>query len=157
MDAYSMSYAVRWADIDANRHVNYSAYIEAATELRYRYFAEQNLPPETFERLDIGPTYTSLLINFYREVRLGETITITYQLAGISEHGIRWKIRHNFLKANGKKAVAILLEGTFLNMTSRQPVVPPAEILSAFQSVPHSPDFEILPELKWFGSGSTIT
>jgi hypothetical protein len=34
MDAYSMSYQVRWTDIDANLRVCYSAYIDAATELR---------------------------------------------------------------------------------------------------------------------------
>ena len=146
-----MSYQVRWTDIDANRHVNYAAYIEAATELRYHFFAEHNLPPEIFKRLDIGPTYTSLGINFYREVRLDETITITMQMAGLSEHGIRWKIVHNFLKANGKKAVSLTLEGTFLNMTTRQPVIPTPEILQAFQQAPRTPNFEVLSESRWFG------
>lgn len=151
MDAYSMSYEVRRTDIDVNRHVNYAAYIEAATGLRYRFFTEHNLPPETFERLDIGPTYTSLTIHFYREVRLGETITITMQMAGLSEQGIRWKIVHNFLKANGKKAVGLTLEGTFLNMTTRQPVIPSPEILQAFKQAPRTPDFAVLSESRWFG------
>jgi acyl-CoA thioester hydrolase len=146
-----MPYKVRWADIDLNRHVNYAAYIEAATELRYKYFADHNLLPETFEKLEIGPTYTSLTINFLREVLLGETITITLELAGMSEHGLRWRIRHNFLKANGKKAVLLSLEGTFLDLKTRQPITPLPEILVAFQDAPRSPDFEVMPEVKWFG------
>jgi len=149
MDAYSMQYQVRWADIDANRHVNYAAYIEAATELRYRYFADQKLPPEVFEKLAIGPTYTSLEVKFLREVRLGETITITFHMAGLSEQGIRWKIRHELFKSNGKKAVTIVLEGTFLDLNTRQPVIPPPNILSAFQHAPRTPDFEVMSERRW--------
>jgi acyl-CoA thioesterase FadM len=105
MDAYSMTYEVRWTDIDANRHVRYSAYIDAAAELRYRFFTDHDLSPEAFDKLGVGPVYTSLTANFFREVRLGETLTITYLLTGLSPQGVRWKVQHDFLKANGKKAV----------------------------------------------------
>jgi acyl-CoA thioester hydrolase len=150
-----MSYEVLWRDIDANRHVNYAAYIEAATELRYRFFKDHHIPPEAFEEQHIGPTYTSLQINFFREVRLGETVTITFQMAGLSESGMRWRIRHEFLKANGKKAVTIQLEGTFLDLDTRRPTMPTPEILQAFQAAPRSDDFELLPEMRWFGRRST--
>jgi len=154
MDAYSIPYEVRWTDIDANRHVRYSAYIDAAAELRYRYFTQHNLPPETFNVLGVGPIYTSLMVNFYREVRLGETLTITFQLAGISPQGIRWKAWHDFLKENGKKAVSLCVEGTFLNLTNRQPTVPSPEILTVFQKAPRRPDFEVLSESRWFGKAA---
>ena len=150
MDAYSMTYEVRWTDIDANRHVRYSAYIDAAAELRYRFFTQNNLPPEAFDNLGIGPVYTSLTANFFREVRLGETLTITYLLTGLSPQGIRWKVQHDFLKANGKRAVTVSLEGTILNLTTRQPTMPTPEIMAVFQQVPRSSDFEVLSESRWF-------
>ena len=155
MDAYTMPYEVRWTDIDANRHVRYSVYIDAAAELRYRFFTQHDLPPEAFDQLGVGPVYTSLTANFFREVRLGETLTITYQLAGLSEHGIRWKVRHDFLKANGKKAVTVSLEGTILNLTTRQPTIPTPEIMAVFQQVPRTSDFEQLSESRWFTVKST--
>jgi len=155
MDAYTMTYEVRWTDIDANRHVRYSAYIDAAAELRYRYFTQHDLPPEAFDRLGVGPVYTSLNANFYREVRLGETITITYLLTGLSESGIRWKVRHDFLKANGKKAVTVALEGTILDLATRQPTRPTPEVMAVFLQVPHSSDFEVLSESRWFRSAAT--
>lgn len=150
MDAYSIPYEVRWTDIDANHHVRYSAYIDAAAELRYRYFTHFNLPPEAFDNLGVGLVYTSLNANFFREVRLGETLTITFQLAGLSPQGFRWKVKHDFLKANGKKAVTISLEGTMLDLTTRQPVTLPPEILAVFQQVPHSPDYEVMSDTRWF-------
>jgi acyl-CoA thioester hydrolase len=155
MQAYLMTYQVRWADIDANRHVRYSAYIDAAAELRYRFFTEHNLPPEAFDQLGVGPVYTSLTATFFREVRLGETLTITYLLTGLSSQGIRWKVQHDFLKANGKKAVTVSLEGTILDLTTRQPTLPTPEIMAVFQQVPRSNDFEQLPEARWFSRAVT--
>ncbi len=151
MEAYSLPYEVRWTDIDANRHVRYSAYIDAAAELRYRFLTEHNLPPEAFNKLGAGLVYTSLIVNFFREVFLGETLTVTYLLTGLSPQGIRWKVQHDFLKANGKKAVTVALEGTMLNLSTRQPTVPSPEILTVFQQVPRSKDFEVLSEIRWFG------
>ncbi len=150
MDAYSLPYEVRWTDIDANRHVRYSAYIDAAAELRYRFFSQHNLPPEAFDQLGVGPVYTSLAADFYREVRLGETLTITYLLTGLSPSGMRWKVQHDFLKVNGKKAVTVSLEGTILNLSTREPTIPTPEIMAVFQLVPRSKDFESLSESRWF-------
>jgi len=152
MEGYSMTYEVRWTDIDANRHVRYSAYIDAAAELRYRFFTVHNLPPEAFDKLGAGPVYTSLTANFFREVFLGETLTITYLLTGLSPQGIRWKVQHDFLKANGKRAVMVALEGTILNLTTRQPTIPTPEIMAVFQQVPRSLEFEVLSESRWFGN-----
>lgn len=155
MQAYSMPYQVRWTDIDANRHVRYSAYIDAAAELRYRFFTEHNLPPEAFDNLGVGPVYTSLTATFFREVRLGETLTITYLLVGLSPSGVRWKVQHDFLKANRKIAVTVLLEGTILNLSTRQPTAPTPEIMAVFRQVPRSAHFEELSEARWFARTAT--
>ncbi len=145
-----MTYAVRWADMDANRHMTYSAYIDTAAELRYRFFSAHGLPPEVFEQLGVGPVYTNLNATFYREVRLGETLTVTYQMAGLSPSGLRWKVRHDFLKESGKKAVTVLVEGTILNMLTRQPTPPVPQVMAVFQLVPRSADFSELSDSRWF-------
>jgi acyl-CoA thioester hydrolase len=150
MEAYSMPYEVRWTDIDANRHVRYSAYIDAASELRYRYFTHFNLPPEAFDNLGVGPVYTALNATFFREVRLGETLTITFQLAGLSPQGMRWKFHHDFFKANHKKAVTVTLEGTLLDLATRQPACLTPEIMQVFQQMPRSSNFEQMSESRWF-------
>src|SRR5574342_1424391 len=127
MDEYSKTYEIRWSDLDANRHVNYAAYIDAAGDLRYRFFTEHNFPPERFEQLGVGPIYTAIHAQFLREVRMGETVTITYLLSGLSPKGGRWKVHHDILKSNGKKAVTIDLEGTILDLATRKPVLPPGD------------------------------
>ena len=54
MDTNSKTYEIRWSDLDANGHVHYSAFIDAAEDLRYRFFAERGFPPDTFLKLGIG-------------------------------------------------------------------------------------------------------
>jgi acyl-CoA thioester hydrolase len=148
MNEYSRTYEIRWSDIDANGHVNYAAYIDATGDLRYRFFSEHNFPPEKFQQLGIGPIYTAIHAQFFREVRMGETISITYALSGVSPLGGRWKVHHNILKASGKKAVDIDLEGTILDLSTRKPALPTPELLETFNLIPRTADFEILPEMR---------
>ena len=148
MSEYSKTYEIRWSDLDANNHVNYAAYIDASGDLRYRFFTEHGFPPERFKELGVGPTYTAISAQFLREVRMGETVTITYALAGLSTQGARWKVHHDILKSNGKKAVSIDLEGAILDLTTRKPVPPTPELFQTFNLIPRTPDFAVMPELR---------
>jgi acyl-CoA thioester hydrolase len=149
VNVYSRTYEIRWSDIDANGHVNYAAYIDATGDLRYRFFIEHGFPPERFEHLGIGPIYTAIHARFFREVRMGETVTVTYSLSGLSPQGGRWKVHHEVLKSNGKKAVMIDLEGSILDLSTRKPVLPTPELLQTFNLIPHTTDFEVLSDTHW--------
>jgi len=146
MNEYSRTYETRWSDLDANGHVNYSAYIDAAGDLRYRFFWEHDFPPEKFQALGIGPVYTAIHAQFLREVRLGEAVTITFALSGLSRQGSRWKVHHDILKSNGKKAVGLEIEGAILNLTTRKPAFPTPELMQTFSLIPYAEDFEVLSE-----------
>lgn len=149
MNKYSKPYEIRWSDLDANGHVNYAVYIDAAADLRYRFFIEHGFPPERFQELGIGPIYTSIHAQFYREVRMGETVTITYALSGLSLTGSRWKVHHDVLKANGKKAVSIDVEGAMLDLTARKVVAPVPDLFETFKLTPRTEDFEVLADARW--------
>jgi len=146
VDEYSKTYEIRWSDLDANGHVNYAVYINAAGDVRYHFFGEHDFPPERFQQLGIGPTYTAIRAEFLREVRLGETITIAFALAGLSPQGGRWKVHHDILKSNGKKAVHLEVEGVILDLTARKPTLPSPELRQVFNLIPRAKDFEELPE-----------
>ena len=146
MDTYNGTYEIRFSDIDANGHVNYAAYIDAAGDLRYRFFTQHGFPPEKFAEMGVGPIYTAIHAQFIREVRLGETITITYSLTGLSSQGGHWKVHHDVLKANGKRAVSIDLEGAILDLKTRRPALPTAELRQAFDLIPRTAEFEVLSD-----------
>ena len=148
MDTYSKTYEIRWSDLDANGHVNYASYIDAAGDLRYRFFTAHGFPPEKFTQLGIGPIYTTVHAEFLREVLIGETVTITYALSGLSPSGGRWRVHHDILKSNGKKAVSIDVEGAILDLATRKPALPTPELLQVFNLIPRAADFEVLPEMR---------
>jgi acyl-CoA thioesterase FadM len=94
----------------------------------------------------MGPTYTAIHAEFLREVRLGETVTITYAVSGFSPQGVRWKVHHDILKSNGKKAVSLEIEGVIFDLTTRKPTPPSPELLEVFSLIPRAKDFEVLSE-----------
>ncbi len=149
MDPYSQAYEVRRSDLDGNGHVNYAAYIDAAANVRYGFFAEHGFPPERFSGLGQGPIYTALHAQFLREVRLGETITITYALTGLSPRGGRWQVHHDILKGGGKKAVSLDIEGALLDLATRKPAIPSPELLQVFHLIPRASSFKVLPDSLW--------
>ena len=146
MNEYSKTYEISWSDLDANGHVNYSTYINAAGDVRYHFFWEHDFTPERFEKLGIGPIYTAIHAEFLREVRIGETITITYMVSGLSPQGGRWRVHHDILKSNGKKAVSLDIEGAVLDLVTRRPTLPPPELFQTFNLIPRAKDFEVLSE-----------
>ena len=146
MNDYFKTYEIRWSDLDANGHVNYSAYINAAGDVRYHFLWEHDFPPERFEQMGIGPVYTAIHAEFLREVRLGETVTITYTVSGLSPQAGRWKVHHDILKSNGKKAVSLDIEGVILNLSTRKLAHPTPELLQTFNLIPRAKDFEVLSE-----------
>ena len=79
---------------------------------------------------------------------MGETMTITFALAGLSSQGGRWKVHHDLLKSNGKKAVTLELEGLILDLATRKATLPTPELLETFHLIPRTADFEVLPELR---------
>ena len=94
----------------------------------------------------MGPIYTAIHAQFLREVRMGETVTITYALAGLSAQGGRWRVHHDVLKANGKRAVSIDLEGAILELATRKPALPPADLAEVFALIPRADGFERIPD-----------
>ena len=79
---------------------------------------------------------------------MGETVTINFALTGLSAQGGRWKVHHDILKPNGKKAVTLELEGMILDLATRNSTIPTAELLETFHLIPRTAEFEVLPELR---------
>jgi acyl-CoA thioester hydrolase len=151
LEAYSGTYEIRWSDLDANGHVHYSALIDATGDLRYRFFAERGFSPEAFRALGIGPVFSSIEAKFLREILLGESITILYTCSGLSPSGSRWKVHHDILKSNGKRAVILDLAGAIFDLNLRKAVAPSPELLAVFRQIPRAGGFETLAETKFFG------
>jgi len=85
---YSRTYEIRWSDLDANGHVNYAAYINAAGDVRYHFFWEHGFPSAKFEEIGMGPVYKAIRAEFLREVRLGETVKTPMSWPGFRRRAV---------------------------------------------------------------------
>jgi acyl-CoA thioester hydrolase len=146
MSSFARTYEVKESDVDANGHVHYSTYIDAAADVRLAVLADQGFSPMALRDLGIAPIYTTIHARFLREVRAGETLTITYRLDGLSSSGTRWKVHHDILKPTGKKACVLDIEGVVLDLRTRMPAIPPPGLKAAFDQIPRSSRFEEMPD-----------
>ena len=133
--AFSKTYGVKWADLDPNEHVRHSVYDEYADDTRVRWMEQIGYPPARFSESGFGPVIVRQQAHFYREVTIGDSITVTLRLASLSPSGATWKMEHDIVKSCGEKAAELRIEGTWLNRETRKPMAPPDELLQLLEAL----------------------
>ncbi|MDJ0644379.1 MAG: thioesterase family protein [Flavobacteriaceae bacterium] len=145
--SYKINFHTKWADFDANKHMRHTAYNDYAAECRIRFFNENGLPASKFEEHNFGPILFTESTTFYREIKLGEQLSIDLRLSGLSQNGERFKMIHRLYREDGVLAAEIAIYAAWLDLEKRKLTVPPIDILSMFNSLERTEDFEEI-ELK---------
>jgi acyl-CoA thioester hydrolase len=83
------TYEVRWLDLDPNGHVRHSVYDDYAVDARFRWMEEIGFPPARCWEMGMAPVVLRQESRFYREVTIGETITVTLPPHTKKPHGLR--------------------------------------------------------------------
>ena len=94
----------------------------------------------------LGPVVLKDEIEYKREVRLAENLTVTNELAGISEDKTRFIFRNQFIKENGKVACKISSLVAFFDLATRKMISPPENLMKAILSLPRSEDFSTIAQ-----------
>jgi acyl-CoA thioester hydrolase len=141
---YVKTIQIRWADIDANRHLRHSAYYDYGATLRMMILSENGLTTEKLEQLQIGPVLFREEALFRREIRLEDVITVDVELLKATPDYGRWSIRHNFLKADGSLAAIINIDAAWIDMVKRKLAVPDEFMQKILANFPKSDDFEFI-------------
>ena len=131
MPAYEKTYTAIWADMDPNAHMRHSAYTDYAAHTRLEFLAEAGFPMAYFAEHALGPILFREDTRFLREVKLGEAITVSAEMAGLNPDGSRWRIIHTIRKPDGVVAATVTVDGAWLDLRRRKLTVPPPEIAQA--------------------------
>ena len=91
-----------------------------------------------------GPIVLKDEIEYRAEVRLGDELTITNELAGMNEEGSRFVFRNRFVRADGKLAASVSSVVIFLDLSTRKKIAPPEKLLSAILSMSRSDDYTVI-------------
>ena len=147
MEILEVPFAVRWADIDANKHMRHSAYYDYATHLRVQLLKNMGMDIVTLSKLGIGPVLFREEAVFMREKSMDDTIRVNVKLKRSREDGSRWTFIHEFHKDDEKVAATVTVDGAWLDLKTRKLTTLPDHFLQLFLNIPRTDDFEF-EELK---------
>ena len=141
---FSRTFTAGWSDMDFNAHMRNTAYLDRAADVRMMFFVEHGFPASEFARIRVGPVVMKDEVEYFREVALLETFTMTLEMAGLSADGSRFVLRNTALRADGKPIARVTSTGGWLDLAARKLTAPPPALLEALQRIDRTEDFEAL-------------
>ncbi|OQD44544.1 thioesterase [Croceivirga radicis] len=137
-------FEVRWSDVDANRHLANSAYINFMSHTRMAYLSKIGFGHKEFEAFGIGPVVFYEHMYYFKEVFPGKPIRVSLEWKGLSKDGMFFEFHHNFYNADGKNVGHCEMMGAFIDMKKRSLTGLPDEILQTFMAEEKAADFKFL-------------
>jgi acyl-CoA thioester hydrolase len=144
---FEIRFHARWNDMDSNAHMGNARFLDAASDVRMQYFASFGFHPAEFAKLRVGPVVRKDELEYFREVRLLESIRASLMLGGLSPDGARFRLVNEFHREDGQLAVRVASGGGWLDLAARKLTLPPPAVDEAMRALERSADFVELPSL----------
>jgi acyl-CoA thioester hydrolase len=136
-------FAVRWSDLDANRHVRNTVFSEFATHTRFRLLESHGFDQASFQRLRFGPVMLREEIRYRRELTFGDEVAVNVMIAGLSDDGSQWRVQQEVARS-GKQAAVLTIDGAWIHLDDRKLMAPSEDLLLILRSLPRVDSFEVL-------------
>ncbi len=146
MKQFVKSFEIRWSDLDANRHVANSTYVDLLSQTRLSYLDECGFTQRKFSELDIGPVMFSEEFFYIKEVMPSETVSATIELLANSPNCKYVKFAHCIYNQSGVLSVYSEMFFGWMDLKLRKLIVPPSELAVAMHGLPKSDNYVELPE-----------
>ena len=141
---YTKKFDVRWNDLDANQHLGNSAYIEFMSHTRMSFLTKQGVGLDVMNSFGLGPIVFYEHIYYFKEVLLGEAITVSLEVQGHSEDGRFVMIEHNFYDEKGRNLAYSEILFSWIDLNTRKLGKIPNELLQKIKFFPRSKTFNFL-------------
>jgi acyl-CoA thioester hydrolase len=140
MNCYEQPFEIRVDEIDVNGHLHHPNYLEHCSHTRYCQLVEMGWTLDRMAAHGIGAATLSEQIRYRLEVRLGDLITVTYQVIGYSADGTRWCTRNQVMRPDGAIAAIVTMTGAWFDLRPRRIEAPPPLLVAATDAI-RSRDF----------------
>ena len=141
---YIKDFEVRWNDLDANRHLANSSYLNYMSHTRLSYMMEKGFGQGNMIKHNIGPVVFYEHMFYFKEIFPGEPIRVSLELKGISEGGVYFEFQHNFYNKKGVNMARCNMMGGWINLKTRKLRDLPEDLFSALNDLHKTEDFKIL-------------
>lgn len=141
---FTKQFEIRWSDVDANAHLANSAYTNFMSHTRMAFFIEQGLSMETLKVHNISPVVFYEHMHYFKEAFLGQPITVSLEVSGLSEDGTFFKFDHNLYNSKGENIAHCEMLGAWIDYEARKLTALPNELLTITDNFQKSEDYKIL-------------
>lgn len=141
---YIKEFEVRWSDVDANRHLANSAYINFMSHTRMTFLWELGFNQKTMNENQIGPVVFYEHMYYFKEVFPGKPIKVSLEVMGLSEDGMFFEFHHNFYDSNGKNVAHCEMMGAWISLKTRGLIGLTDDLLAIFNSTVKPEGFRVL-------------
>lgn len=141
---YQKQFEIRWSDVDANSHLANSAYTNFMSHARMSFFSEYGFSLPEIQKHDLGPVVFYEHMYYFKESFIGDPITVTIEVSGLSEDGKFFMFEHNFYNHKGENLAYCEMQGGWIDLKTRRLCGLTEELLKLANKFPKSDSFKIL-------------
>ena len=141
---YHKEFEIRWSDIDANRHLANSAYMNFMSHTRMAFLMENGFGQKQLAELNIGPVVFYEHIYYFKEVFAGKPVTVTLQLKGLSADGMFFEFLHNIYNHKGEHCASCEMLGSWIDLKERSLTILPNYLIENLEHLEKTEDFKTL-------------
>lgn len=143
---YVKEFEIRWADLDANRHVANSSYVDMLSDTRMSYLHEHGVTQPYFEEHGIGPVIFTEELFYINEIRAKEKIKISLELLANTADGKYIKFAHCIFNAENRLSVYSITFFGWFDLEARKLIEPPDKIKRLFDTMSKAEGYQLLEE-----------
>ncbi len=144
---FEQRYHVGWSDLDGNAHMGNASYLGYAADTRMHYFTQHGFTLARFASERFGPVVAREELVYRKELRLMDEFVVDLELVGISENGMRFRVRNTFRNASKDVAASVTSEGVWFDLEHRRPRIPPSDLDSLMRALHRASDFQSLDQV----------
>ena len=141
---YTKEFDIRWSDMDANRHLANTAYINYMSHTRMGFLMENGFGHNEMAENNLGPVVFYEHVYYFREVFPGRPVRVSLQLKGLSEDGMYFEFVHNFYDHKGRNFASCEMMGGWIDLKTRKLTGLPKELFDRLNNIDRSDDFKII-------------
>ena len=141
---YVKEFEIRWSDLDANRHLANSAYVNFMGHTRMSFLTELGLSHLQLKEHGLGPVVFYEHIYYFREIFPGPPVQVSLKVAGLSEDGCFFEFHHDVYNHKGIHMAHCEMMGAWIDLTSRKLTALPNDLMELFDKVERPEGFRTL-------------
>ena len=122
-----------------------SAYLDHAANTRMLFFYRNGFTMSRFTSEKFGPVVMRDELVYRKELRLMEDFRVDLDAAGLSQDGVRWRLRNTFRNSADETSAVVTSDGVWFDLERRKPRIPPQDLHNLMRALQRTSDFAEIP------------